>query len=58
VICFNAPKSKVSTEMFDVLDATFASNIEGTVQVARLAEGARPVFQSIVWIYQNTRNQH
>jgi U3 small nucleolar RNA-associated protein 5 len=48
VIEFNTSKGTALTQTYDILDATFALDIEGTIQVARLAEGARPVFQSIV----------
>jgi len=48
VINFSGQKTKGVVENYDVLDATFASDADGTIHVARLVEGARPVFQSIV----------
>jgi len=53
IISFSATKSKGVTTVYDVLDATFASPVEGAIQVARLTEGARPAFQSIVSILRS-----
>lgn len=47
VINFSVSKSKNVTDVYDVIDATFASPTEGAIQVARLTEGARIAFQSV-----------
>ena len=48
VIGFSTSKGKATSETYDILDATFASDAQGRIQLARLMEGAKPVFQSIV----------